>query len=279
MDKRINHCSTRPHRVRRSDVPLAIIDFIRELREKHPRLGKEKIKPLLDEYCLKKGLVTISESTIGNVIKRHKFFYQKSGRAYHDPGSKWAQRRVERAKRLRVKRSPKPAESGYIISDTVELIVDGVKQYFYSAIDARTRFALTLHYSRLNSRNMKDFYERFKQVYPISIRCWQSDNGAENLSEFDEALKQDGVPHLFIYPRCCKTNSLIERYNRTIQEEFIYHHIDEIHDKPLFARKLAEYLIFYNTKRPHKSLGLKSPLNYMIKNGSMSQMYLTYTGH
>ena len=77
--------STRPHRVRRSDVAQQIIDFIRNLREEHPRLGKEKIKPLLDEYCARAGLKTVSESTIGNIIKRHNLFYQKSGRAYHDP--------------------------------------------------------------------------------------------------------------------------------------------------------------------------------------------------
>ncbi|QQS43374.1 hypothetical protein IPM65_04415 [Candidatus Roizmanbacteria bacterium] len=32
-------------------------------------MGKEKIKPLLDEYCLQEGISTISESTIGKVIK------------------------------------------------------------------------------------------------------------------------------------------------------------------------------------------------------------------
>ena len=50
--------STRPHKLRRSNVPCQIIKFIRELREQYPRLGKEKIKPLLDSYCKQKGLKT-----------------------------------------------------------------------------------------------------------------------------------------------------------------------------------------------------------------------------
>jgi len=236
--------STRPHRVRRSDVAQQIIDFIRSLREEHPRLGKEKIKPLLDEYCARAGLKTVSESTIGNIIKRHNLFYQKSGRAYHDP--RRAQR--SRGKRLRVKRSPRPKEFGYIISDTVELVMDGIKRYFISAIDIKSRFALTLPYERLSSRNMRDFYERFRELYPLTIKCWQSDNGSENLGEFDKALEDDGVSHLFSYPRCPKINAYIERYN-----------------------------ILYNTTRPHKSLGLKNPVNYMIENNQMSQKYLTYT--
>ena len=60
-------------------------------------------------------------------------------------------------KRLRVKHPPKPEDFGYIVSDTVERVTDGIKDYFYSAIDAKLKFALTLNYKRLTSRNMKDF--------------------------------------------------------------------------------------------------------------------------
>src|SRR3990167_9431544 len=35
--------STAPHTVRRSTIPSEMIDFIRNLRKKRPRLGKEKI--------------------------------------------------------------------------------------------------------------------------------------------------------------------------------------------------------------------------------------------
>lgn len=69
--------SKRPKRVRKSIIPIEITEFIRVLRQEHPRLGKEKIKPLLDEYCTEKGIKNISGSTIGNIIKRHNFFFQK----------------------------------------------------------------------------------------------------------------------------------------------------------------------------------------------------------
>jgi transposase InsO family protein len=269
--------STRPHRVRRSTVSQEIVDFIRGMREKHPRLGKEKIKPLLEKYGEERGIKVPSESTIGNIIKRHKFFFQKSGKVYHDPGSKWAQNKVKKKKRIRVKHPPKPQEFGHILSDTVERVTDGIKDYFFSAIDAKLKFAMTLNYKRLTSRNMKDFYLRFKEVYPGVIKDWQNDNGSENLGEFDEQLTREGIPHFFSYPHCPKINTYIERYNRTIQEEFIDNHLDLIHDKELFHKELSEYLIFYNTQRPHKTLGLKSPLDYLISQGGMSQMSLTYT--
>jgi putative transposase len=124
---------------------------------------------------------------------------------------------------------------------------------------------------------MNDLYFRFRSVYPGVIKSWQSDNGSENLGEFEEQLKRDGIPHFFSYPNCPKINTYIERYNRTVQEEFIDNHLDIIHDKILFNKELADYLIFYNTQRVHKSLGNKTPIDYLIENGGMSQKSLTYT--
>lgn len=43
--------STRPKRNRTMAVAIEIVQFIRQIRQEHPRLGKEKIKPLLDEFC------------------------------------------------------------------------------------------------------------------------------------------------------------------------------------------------------------------------------------
>ena len=149
------------------------------------------------------------------------------------------------------------------MSDTVEKVTDRVKDYFYNAIDAKLKFALTLRYKRLTSRNMKDFCQRFKKVYPLKVTSWQSDNGPENGGEFFNELKREGIPHYFSYPHCPKINTYVERYNRTLQEEFIDNNLDIIHDKVLFNQELADYLIFYNTERPHKSLGLKSPLEYL----------------
>lgn len=265
-------CSTRPHRVRTSTVPREAIEFIRDLREKHPRFGKDKIKIFLDSFCQKNGLKKISVSTIGNTIKRHHLFFQPSGRVYHNPDYNYRRR-----KRLRVRHSPKPSGFGHILSDTVERLTDERKDYFLSAIDAKLKFAFTLNYKSLSSRNMKDFYSRFKTVYPLPIKHWQSDNGPENLGEFDLQLKADKIPHSFSYPNCPKINSFIERYNRTLQEEFIDNHLDIIHDKTLFHQALAEYLVFYNTQRPHHSLGLKTPLQFLLLNPKMSHMSLTYT--
>jgi transposase len=90
--------STRPKKVRKSTIPPEIIEFIRAIRQEYPRLGKEKIKPLLDRYCNQKGMKNISESTIGNIIKRHQLCFQKPNRIYHNCNSGWA-KKIEKGER------------------------------------------------------------------------------------------------------------------------------------------------------------------------------------
>jgi len=75
----------------------------------------------------------------------------------------------------------------------------------------------------------------------------------------------------------CKINGVVERFNRTIQEEFIDNNLEIIHDPVLFTGKLIDYLIFYNTVRVHKSLGLISPMDYLIQKGEMSNMSRSFT--
>ncbi len=99
--------STRPKRVRRMTTDPRIVGFIRKLREEHPRLGKEKIKPLLAQHCQTLGIPSLAVSTIGKVIKRHRLFFPKKNRVYHDPNSKWAESQgKKRAPRSRVRYAP-----------------------------------------------------------------------------------------------------------------------------------------------------------------------------
>ena len=55
-------------------------------------------------------------------------------------------------------------------------------------------------------------------------------------------------------------NAIDERFNRTIQEEFVEHHEDILgQDLERFNDVLFEYLMRYNFRRPHYSLGYQTP--------------------
>ena len=80
--------STVPKTKRQMEVDQRIINFIKQLRQEHYRLGKEKIKVFLDEYCQSIGIDSIAESTIGKVILRNNFFFSKANyKIYHNPDS------------------------------------------------------------------------------------------------------------------------------------------------------------------------------------------------
>ena len=56
-------------------------------------------------------------------------------------------------------------------------------------------------------------------------------------------------------------NAKFERYNRTVQEEFTDGYLDELaEDTPGFNSRLMDWLVWYNTDRPHQSHGQQPPL-------------------
>ncbi len=270
--------STRPKRVRKRLVDSKIIGFINNLRENYGRLGKDKLKPLVDEYCQAQGIETTSASTIGRVITDHNGFYQKQTRMYHNPNHGWAKPR-KKIKRLRQRYAPRPSSFGYIEMDTLVKFVDGMKIYLITAIDVKLKFSFAQAYTRLNSQNAKDCLKKLQLVYPFNLHTIQTDNGLEFLGDFDKYLKKRQIKHLFIYPRCPRINGVVERFNRTLREDFLNRHLHLVRRPKLFHRKLMDYLLFFNTKRPHQSLGQKSPLGYALEKGYLSQMSWTSTLH
>ncbi len=49
-----------------------------------------------------------------------------------------------------------------------------------------------------------------------------------------------------------KMNAHVERFNRALQEQFVDYHEDQLfHDLAGFNRKLAAWLLDYNTVLPH----------------------------
>lgn len=267
--------STEPVNTRVMVVDPQVLEYIKHLRELHPRLGKAKIKPLLDEYCVSNDLPVYSQAKIGRIISKHKLFYQRNGRVYHNPG--WKYQRRKKKKRLRIKYAPKPSGLGHIQMDTVQRIEDGIRYYLYSAIDIKGKFALSLPYKKATSKNTLNFFKKLELVYPGRIASVQTDNGSEFLGMFEEHLTGNNIKHYFIYPRCPRINGVVERYQRSLQEEFVDPNVHLIHNQSRFSQKLADYIVFYNTKRVHQSLNYETPVDYMLKKGGMSNMYRART--
>jgi hypothetical protein len=71
--------------------------------------------------------------------------------------------------------------------------------------------------------------------------------------------------------------------NRILQEEFVMYYEDyELEDIHEFNKKMLQYMLWYNTERPHNSLNKKSPLQYFCdiinsNKSEFSQTGMTYT--
>jgi transposase InsO family protein len=274
------------HKRKRMVNPF-IEDFIIQYRTSHPRADKTTITPVLAIACNSKGIKPISESTVGRIIHdlKEKGRLPRLNRITINGRTEKLVSREPKRSRKKTRRNGLHAENpGDIVQmDTVSIFVDGIKRYIFTAIDTRTRFAFACTYRSNSSANGSDFLRKFIHISPFAITRVQTDNGSEFERHFDMACQEQGLVHFFNYPKHPQSNSLLERFNRTIQEQFVYWHIDDIEETDTFNRGLMEYLIWYNTEKPHRGIGNIPPLRYYVDNflslPQKSNMLWTLTIH
>lgn len=245
---------TRPLRVRKMETNWQIVEFLREMRREHGNIGKSMLKPFVDAYAKELGIPTIGETTIGKILKRRGFTFEQKV---------YPQKQQNKFKKLRVRKSPKVVSSGFVQMDSIIVYVNYEKHLFMSVIDIYTKFAHVVYVESLTSATARRVLKEFQALSPRPIHTVQTDNGSEFLKSFHAYLDEQHIKHQFIYPRMPKINSFIERFNRTIQEEFILRNDEIYYDTKAMARKLTKYLFWYNYQRPHASLKYVPPMTFI----------------
>lgn len=245
--------NTSPINRRKMLTDPKLVEFIKSLRLEYGNLGKDKIKPFLDSYAVSLGIKPIGLTTIGKIIHRRHFFFNNP---------KPPKRR--KFNRLRTKRSPKEKAPGYLQMDSIIVYVNNQRHCFISIIDVCTKYAQAVKVPCLSSKQSLLAYQQFISQYTYPIHTIQTDNGSEFLGSFHKYLEQNHLTHIFSYPRSPRANCFIERFNRTIQEEFIYRCDELYYDSDVFKQKLTKYLTWYNFKRPHASLNYQAPVTYLL---------------
>lgn len=266
----LNEKSKCPKNKRKRIVNPRIDSFIINLRIEHPRLGKDKIKPLLDRYCQAQCLKEQSVSTIGRILQdlknKGKIPERKKLCFYARTGSLTQRKQIKRKKIRR--KDYKPEKAGDLLQiDTIVKFINGLKRYIITAIDLKSDFGFAYAYTSASSQNTKDFFSKLEAVAPFSIKRIQTDNGSEFENYFQDYISLKSIIHFHNYPKCPKMNAYIERFNRTLQEEFIDWNKEALaYNLEEFNRKLINWLLWYNTERPHYSLKMISPMQYIINN-------------
>lgn len=249
--------STRPKHVRQMMVAPCIVDKITQLRHKWPNLSKHKLKPLMDAFAAEHAVHPISATTIGTVIGRNHLFFQQTRTLYHDPQRK----RREGREKTRVWRAPEH-EAGYIEADCIETRVDGKKNYTVCWIDIGLKIAYSTTYPRKTSTNILNSFLAFEQFHPGTIHTFQTDNGSEFEGALDVFLRtqRPRMKRRYIPIKSPKINGVVERYNRSLQDDWLNHNRHLFHDPDMWNASLAEYVHFYNYFRVHDALQYKTPM-------------------
>jgi len=257
-----------PVRKRRRIVHPFIEDYIIRYRADHPGSDKTTITPLLAIACRSAGIKYISESTVGRIIHDLKSLGRLPTSNKISINAKTGDLVARERPKPRTKERRKgfrPQIPGDIIQmDTISVFACGIKRYLFTAIDVSTRFAFACAYTSNSSANGSDFLKKFITVAPFNVVRIQTDNGGEFEKYFEKSCQDIGLPHFYNYPKHPQSNACVERFNRTIQEQFVYWHVDYLDDTLEFNRMLMQYLIWYNTERAHRGIGKIPPLRYYI---------------
>ena len=269
----LNKQSTAPKIRRKRIIPQEVEDFIINERKFDPHLSKDKLSTLMKED----GVAHLSASTIGRMLLDLK----KKGRipsdtklSYYAKSDSFREKTVIKRTKLR----SKGHKGGLVKADTIVRFTNGIKRYIVTALDRDGKFAFAYAYKNHSSNATTDFMQKFKQVAPLELVAVQTDNGSEFEKHFHLYLEKGDIIHFNTYPRSPKQNSEIERFNRTLSDAFIKQHRYLLaYDIDQFNEKLIDWLLWYNTRRPHWSLGLISPLRYICNQLSVEKSQMCWT--
>jgi hypothetical protein len=143
-------------------------------------------------------------------------------------------------------------------------IIDGYSRIAWVEV-IESKKSLTVMFAALKAFNV------LKKQYGIEIDSVITDNGAEfgsgkdkgNKEEhpFERLLMEMEIKHKYTKPYRPQTNGKIERFWKTLKEDFIEDALYE--DIKDLQNELLEYLVYYNECRPHSALNNKTPINFL----------------
>ena len=258
-----------PKRTRQKEYTPVQYERVVKLRREYIRYGKMKLLTLYQaRYPDDKN---ISSWKIQCIIKRANIYYRPKKQAKINRKRKLSQ------KRKKITELKKKKVKGFLLClDTITIYWMGKKRYIITAIDKWTKVAYARMYSTHSSYNARDFLCRLHYLLDGKIENVQTDNGSEFKKYFDQGLEKLNIPHYHSRVRTPKDNPDNERFNRTIQEEFI--DMGNMTDNcGLFNQKLTEWLIHYNFERPHQTLDYMPPINFSFKYHKVLPMYPSST--
>jgi hypothetical protein len=253
--------SRRPEKTRGWMVTAEEEKNIKALRKQNMEFGKKKLKVLYrKEYGLE-----ISTWKIERVIRRHKL--------YHDPVKhrKQAQKQSKRREKVRIHELKEALgrirQFGFLWHiDAIVIWWNGQRRIIFTALEDVTKIAFARVYKTNTSGYSEDFLKRLMYLVEGKVEVMHSDNGSEFQGEFEKACKKLAILQIYSRPYTPKDNPALERFNKTVQQEWLDFSEAGLTDIQLANADLTKWLVKYNSYRPHESLDYLTPLEYAQQN-------------
>lgn len=229
--------SSRPHS-HPQQLSSETIKAILAYRLKHRRCAQ------VIHHLLKQDGIDVSLVSVKRTLKRNGLVYP----------SKWKKWHIY---------PPRPIAEKPGLLVELDTIHDGEpsrRLYVYTLLDVCSRWAFAWPSLAINTHNSLRFVDEFRRVSPFNVKTLQSDHGSEFSKWFTKRVMERGLSHRHSRIRTPNDNAHLERFNRTIQEECLRRVPRNIRS---WQKEIPEYLFWYNQKRPHMGLKMKSPIDIL----------------
>lgn len=253
--------SRRPDNLRTWMVTQTEEIRIIKLRKDNIEFGKAKLKRLY----FRKYQENISTWKIERVIRQFKLFPDKA--SYQ----KRYLRKKDSEPKLRIHKLKdqinRMNEFGLLWHvDAVIIFWNGVRKIIFTALEDTTKIAFARVYSSSSSNQSEDFLKRLHYLADGHIAIIHQDNGSEFQGRFRDTCQRLNIKQIYSRPYTPKDNPALERFNRTIQEEWLNFSEVGLDDISKANEELTLWLVKYNSIRPHQSLDYLTPLEYAQAN-------------
>jgi transposase InsO family protein len=243
--------NNRSHRPAQSphQMPPAVEAMVLEMRRSHPYWGARRIA---FELVRKRVELAPSESAVYRCLVRA---------AVIDPISR--QRRRETWKRWE---RGAPMELWQLDLVHGFLLADGTSAKALTGVDDHSRYCVSASLmARERTQSVCDGFSSALKTYGVPAQVL-TDNGKVFTGRFaqppvevlfDRICRENGVDHLLTAPRSPTTTGKIERFHKTLRVEFDTRQV--FRNLKTAQEALDEWVNYYNTQRPHQSLGDATP--------------------
>lgn len=249
--------SRAPEHVRTREISFLQRDRIKRLRKKHMRWGKMKLKTrYLKEYG-----EFISSWKIQKVIEEERLYFDKVQHKRQQKRRKEAQK--QQKKRITEFVKENKVNHLWHVDTVVFTLSHGGYRYLLTGIDEISKLAYARLYTTHSSKQASDFLKRLHYLTEGEMINLHHDNGSEFEKDFKKACIELSLPQWYSRVRTPTDNPVLERFNRTIQEEFVDMIDIGLENVEEFNQKLLDWLIEYNAIRPHQALDYLTPLEYI----------------